>query len=242
MATIYDEYTNKDELLAAVAAAITEGKNENGDQTFRLVNADAETWRAKFDKEAKDHKSERNKRQELESRFSELSKQREADAAELEKLRNMQPDNMRETMERYAVDLAALKKERDELTSRLTPLQDQVKRFQEMQTRARIENELVEAAQKLNVVVSAYRDVKRLATQFHVNDNDVVVDANGALVMEVLGKEIELSPHWLKRSQGGGSASGVGGAVSDEAKFKQALATNNVRDMFAYAPRTPVKR
>ena len=117
----------------------------------------------------------------------------------------------------------------------------QLQRFKEREERAAVESQLVDAARKLNCCESALRDVKRLAPLFKLNDEGVALSEDAKLVSEVLQEEIALSPHWLKRSQGGDAEPGELPAprAADDARFRDALADPDVpfADLLRLAPR-----
>ena len=238
--SIFDEYTNKDDLLKAVATEIVETKNDNGEPVYRLQNKDAETLRAKYDAEVKNAKSQREKKQEAEAKLAELNALREKDLIELQELRAMNPADLKTTLQKYVDQTAESSAKIKMLENELEPLRKENKAYKAREIREKIEAELVMQARKMNCCESALRDVKRLASMFHIAESGVILTDDNKLVVQVLQEEIENSPHWLKRSQGAGANPGSG-TLTSEAKFREALKGSDFGAVLANAPRMQVK-
>lgn len=233
---IFDGYEKKEDLLRDIESEITEETNESGATVFRLQNKIADALKAKFDAEVKNAKSQREKKQEAESKLAELTQLREKDLLELEELRKANPKELKTTLQRYVDETTRAKDRITALEKELEPLREQNAQFKAREIREKIENELVSNAVKMNCCETALRDVKRLAPMFHLNDAGVAVTDDGKLVVEILQDEIEKSPHWLKRSQSANaSPSSVG--VSSEARFREALKGKSFADVISNAPR-----
>lgn len=233
---IFDAYQSRESLLKDIEAAIVEEQGEDGATVFRLPNKVAEALKAKYDAEVKNAKSQREKKQDAESRLAELTELRNKELLELEELRKTNPSDLRSTLQKYVEETTQARGKIMALEQELKPLRAQNEEFKAKETRRRIEAELVENATKLNCCETAMRDVKRLAPMFHLNDAGVAVTDDGKLVVEVLQEEVEKSPHWLKRSQGGGSRSGTS-TGSMESRFQEALRGSSFHDVIANAPR-----
>lgn len=238
--SIFDDYESKDALLRDIQAEIAESTNDDGETVYRLVNRQAETYRAKYEAEVKNAKSQREKKREAEDKLAEIMKQRDQELIELEELRKLNPADVRKTLTDYAEKAAAAEGKIKALQGELEPLRAQNEEFKARETRTRIENELTSGALKMNCSESALRDVKRLAPMFHLNEAGVAVTDDGKLVVEVLQEEIAQSPHWLKRSQAGGANPGAA-AMTSEARFQQALRGKSFSDVISNAPRQNVR-
>lgn len=233
---IFDGYESKEALMRDIESEITEETNDSGATVFRLQNKIADALKAKFDAEVKNAKSQREKKQEAESKLAELTQLREKDLLELEELRKANPKELKTTLQRYVDETTRAKDRISALEKELEPLREQNAQFKAREIREKIENELVSNAVKMNCCETALRDVKRLAPMFHLNDAGVAVTDDGKLVVEILQDEIEKSPHWLKRSQSANaSPSAVG--VSTEARFREALKGKSFADVISNAPR-----
>lgn len=237
---IFDEYSDRESLLKDVAAEITETKNTDGTTVYRLQNRDADTYRAKYDAEVRNARSQREKKQEAEAKLAEITALREKDLLELEQLREMNPADLRATLQKYVDQTAESTAKIKALEKELAPLKAENEEFRAKEVRDKIEAELVKEARRLNCCETAFRDVKRLAPLFHINDAGIVVDKDNKLVPEVLQAEIEFSPHWLKRSQSAGANPG-GSPIPSEAQFREALKGNNFDAVLANAPRTQLR-
>ena len=238
--SIFDEYRSKDDLLKDIALEVIETKNDDGDTVYRLINKDADTFRAKYDAEVKNAKSQREKKQEAEAKLAELNALREKDLIELKELRAMNPADLKTTLQKYVDQTAESSAKIKALEKELEPLRIANKEYKAREIREKIESELIEQARKMNCCESALRDVKRLAPMFHIDDNGIIVTKDNKLVVQVLQDEIEHSPHWLKRSQSGGANPG-NGHLSNEAKFREALKGNDYSAVLMNAPRQQVK-
>ena len=238
--SIFDGYESKEALLKDVEAAISEETNEDGATVYRLPNKIADALKAKFDAEVKNAKSQREKKQEAEAKLAELSQLREKDLLELEELRKANPQEMRTTLQRYVDETSQARSKIKALEKELEPLRKQNEEFKAKEVRAKIEDELVSNALKMNCCETALRDVRRLAPMFHLNEAGVAMTDDGKLVVEVLQDEVEKSPHWLKRSQSANAAPGQL-PVSSEARFREALKGNDFAAVLASAPRTNVR-
>lgn len=241
MDKIFEDFSDKQSLIDAVASAIVEAQNDDGTTVYRIPNKDAETFKAKYEAEVRNAKNQREKKQEAEAKLAELGAQHEKDAIELQQLRELNPADLKATLQKYVDQTAESTKKIRELEQELVPLREANQKYQDRERRTQIENELVSAALKLNCCETALRDVKRLAPLFVINEAGLVVSKDGnRLVQEVLQEEIEQSPHWLKRSQSAGSNPGTG-ALTSEAKFREALKGNDFAAVLANAPRQSVK-
>lgn len=238
--SIFDEFTDKSELLKAVEESVTETQAADGSTVYRLPNDQAELMRQKFDAEARNAKSQREKKQKAEARVAELTAQYDKTVAELEQLKATNPSDLKETLQKYVDQTAESAAKIRALERELEPLRKENEAYHAKETRERIEAELVEAAKKLDCCDSAMRDVKRLAPMFHISESGVVVSDDNRLVQEKLEEEVRLSPHWLKRSQGGGTGGGTA-PLSNAAQFQQALKGGDFAAVLASAPRTPVR-
>lgn len=239
--SIYDGYESKEALLKDVELEIDEETTDGGGVVYRLRNKPFETYKAKYEAEVKNAKSQREKKQEAEAKLQELTQQREKDLVELEELRKSNPQDVRATLERYASQKADADARIKALERELEPLRAQNAEFKERETRRRIEQELTTNAVKMNCCETALRDVKRLAPMFHLNDAGVPVTDDGKLVVEVLQDEIEKSPHWLKRSQSANASPNGGYSSSSEARFREALRGTSFADVISNAPRKRVE-
>ena len=234
--SIFDGYETKEELLRDIEAEITEETNDEGGRVFRLQNKLADAFKAKYDAEVKNARSQREKKQDAEARLAELTKLRDEELLELEELRKLNPKDMRATLKRFANSSAESAAKIEALEKELKPLREQNAAFKAREVREKIENELVTNAIKMNCCETALRDVKRLAPMFHLNDAGVATTEDGKLVVEILQDEIEKSPHWLKRSQSANAAPSATG-VSSEARFREALKGKSFADVINNAPR-----
>lgn len=237
---IFDEFNDKDELIKALTSEIQEVRNSDGVIAYRLQNRDADTYRAKYEAEVRNAKSQREKKQEAESKLAELTAQHEKDLIELKQLREMNPDDLKSTLQKYVDQTAEATAKIKALEKELVPLRAANEEYKAKETRQKIEAELVETARKMNCCETAMRDVKRLAPLFHITETGVIMSNDNKLVLEVLQSEIEQSPHWLKRSQSGGSSSG-GAQMTSEAKFRDALKANDFAAALANAPRQQIR-
>ena len=237
---IFTDYKSKDELLKDVATEILETQNDSGETVYRLQNRDADTYRAKFEAEVKNAKSQREKKQEAEARLAELTKENERNLVELNQLREMNPADLKSTLQKYVDQTAESSAKIKALEKELEPLRAANEAYKARETREIIEKELVATARKMNCSEPAMRDVKRLAPMFRVGEGGVVISNDGKLVAEVLQAELEQSPHWLKRSQGAGSNPGSA-PLSNEAKFREALKGKSFADVLSNAPRQQVR-
>lgn len=238
--SIFDEYKSKDDLLKDIELEVIETKNTAGETVYRLQNKDADTYRAKYDAEVKNAKSQREKKQEAEAKLAELNALREKDLIELQELRAMNPADLKTTLQKYVDQTAESSAKIKALEKELEPLRVQNKEYKAREIRERIESELVTQARKMNCCETALRDVKRLAPLFKIDENGIVITKDNKLVVQVLQEEIEHSPHWLKRSQSGGANPG-NGTLSSEAKFREALKGKDFAAVLANAPRQQVK-
>ena len=238
--SIFDEYTDRDVLLKDVASEIVESKNADGATVYRLQNRDAETLKAKYDAEVKNAKSQREKKQEAEAKLAEITALRDKDLIELEQLREMNPADLKNTLQNYVNQTAESQARIKALEKELEPLRKANEEYRARETREKIESELVETARKMNCCETALRDVKRLAPMFHINEAGIIVTKENKLVPEILQEEIEHSPHWLKRSQGAGSGSGSV-PLTNEARFREALKSNDFAAALANAPRSQAR-
>lgn len=237
---IFDSYADKDALLKDIAAEIMESQNDKGETVFKLQNRDADNYRAKYEAEVKNAKSQREKKQEAEAKLAEALAAREKDAVELESLRALNPADLKATLQKYVDQSAEASAKIKSLEKELVPLREKAQEYEARETRQKIEEELVENARKLNCCDTAMRDVKRLAPMFHISESGVIVSNDNRLIPEVLQAEIEQSPHWLKRSQGAGANPG-NTPMSNEARFQQALKGSDFAEVIAYAPRQQVR-
>lgn len=238
--SVFDEYKDRASLLKDLEAEITEAKNANGETVYRLPNRDADNFRAKYEAEVKNAKSQREKKQEAEAKLAEALAAREKDSVELEQLRAMNPADLKATLQKYVDQTAESTAKIKALEKELEPLRASNQEYKERETRQKIETELVDAARKLNCCDSALRDVRRLAPLFHISESGIVISNDNKLVQEVLQEEIKQSPHWLKRSQSGGTNPGSS-PLSSEAKFREALRGNDFTAVLANAPRQQVR-
>ena len=235
-----EEYDDRDALLRALDSNILETKGEDGATRFRWNDPERAAMKRKLDLAARDVERERNRRAQLESALADSERERRRDADELERLRatsGAEPD----AAKRWMDQATAARAKAAALEAQLEPLRAQLQRFKEREERAAVESQLVDAARKLNCCESALRDVKRLAPLFKLNDEGVALSEDAKLVSEVLQEEIALSPHWLKRSQGGDAEPGELPAprAADDARFRDALADPDVpfADLLRLAPR-----
>lgn len=236
---IFDEYKSKEDLLRDISAEIIESQTDDGEKVYKLQNRQAETLRAKFDAEVKNAKSQREKKQEAEAKLAEIQAQREKDLVELQQLRELNPADLKTTLEKYVSQTAESTARIKALEKELEPLRAANAEYKAKEIRAKIETELVETARKLNCCETAMRDVRRLAPMFHISESGLVVTKDNKIVADVLAEEIEHSPHWLKRSQGAGSS--PGGQLTSEARFREALKGRDFSAVLANAPRSQVR-
>ena len=234
---IFDKFASKEELIKALESEIEEMDDADGTAYYRL--ADRGTIRSKYNEEVDNARKQRNLKQEAQAKYDSLLKERERDLVELEELRKFKPDDMKANLQRYIDQSAESASRIRALEEQLAPLKKENEAYKKREQRAVIETALVEAAHKMNCVESAMRDVKRLAPMFHLSENGVPLSEDGKTVSEVVKSEIEQSPHWLKRSQGGGSASGYGVSSKgySQSKFQEALKSNDFAAILANAPR-----
>ena len=237
---IFDEYTDKEALLKDLTAEIQESQNAEGVKVYKLLNRDADTYRSKYEAEVRNAKSQREKKQEAESKLAELTVQHEKDLVELQQLREMNPADLKTTLQKYVDQTAESTAKIKALEKELAPLRAANEEYKARETRQKIEAELVETARKMNCCETAMRDVKRLAPMFHISESGVIVSNDNKLIPEVLQAEIEQSPHWLKRSQSGGSGAG-GVQMTSEAKFREALKGSDFATVLANAPRQQIR-
>lgn len=237
--SIFDSYEDKESLLRDISAEITEETTADGGRVYRLINHPADAYKAKYDAEVKNARSQREKKQDLEARLAELTKTREQELVELEELRKLNPEDVRKSLTNYAEKAVSAQKKIEALEHELEPLRKQNAEFKAREERARIENELTSNAIKMNCSESALRDVRRLAPMFHLNEAGVATTEDGRLVVEVLQEEIAQSPHWLKRSQTANAAPSSM-AMTSEARFREALRGNSFSDVLSNAPRQKV--
>lgn len=238
--SIFDDYQSKDELLRDLEAAIVESKGEDGTTTFRLPNGAAETFRAKYEAEVKNAKGQREKKQEAEAKLAELTALREKELVELHQLREMNPNDLKTTLQKYVDQTAESTAKIKALEKEIGPLREANQAYKARETREKIEAELVANARKMNCCDSAMRDVKRLAPMFRITESGVIMTEDNKLVPEVLQAEIEQSPHWLKRSQSGGVNPG-NSPLTSEARFREALKGSDFGAVLANAPRQEVR-
>lgn len=237
--SIFSDYKDKEELLKDITSEIVEAQNDKGETIFRLPNRDADNFRIKYEAEVKNAKSQREKKQEFEAKLNELQAAREKDLLELEQLRSVNPDDLKKTLQKYVDMTAESSAEIKTLKGELEPLRKRVADYEARDTLQKIETELVENARKMNCCETALRDVKRLAPMFRITESGVIMSNDNRLIPEVLEKEIEQSPHWLKRSQSAGANPGYA-PISSEAKFQEALKGNDFGAVIANAPRMPL--
>lgn len=237
--SIFDDYQSKEALLSDLQAAIVELQKDDGTVTYRLPNTAADTFRVKYEAEVKNAKNQREKKQEAEAKLAELTALRDKELVELQQLREMNPSDMKTTLQKYVDQTAESSAKIKELEKEIIPLREANRAYKERETRELIEAELVSQARKMNCCDSAMRDVKRLAPMFRIAENGIIMTDDNRFVPEVLEAEIEQSPHWLKRSQSGGSASG-NATISSEARFREALKGSDFGAVLANAPREDV--
>lgn len=238
---IFDSYADKEALLKDIAREITESQNDKGETVYKLQNRDADNYRAKYEAEVKNAKSQREKKQEAEAKLAEALAAREKDAVELESLRALNPADLKATLQKYVDQSAEAAAKIKSLEKELVPLREKTQEYEARETRQKIEAELVENARKLNCCDTAMRDVRRLAPMFHITESGVIMSNDNRLISEVLEAEIQQSPHWLKRSQSAGANPGTT-PLSNEARFQQALKGTDFAAVIANAPRQPVQK
>ena len=180
---IFDGYESKEALLRDIESEITEETNDDGATIFRLQNKVADAFKAKFDAEVKNAKSQREKKQEAEAKLQELTQLREKDLLELEELRKANPKELKTTLQRYVDETTSAKERIQALERELQPLREQNAAFKAREVREKIENELVTNAIKMNCCETALRDVKRLAPMFHLNDAGVATTSGNSTVL-----------------------------------------------------------
>lgn len=242
--SVYEGYASREEAMNAIAAELAVEKDADGKETFRLPNREADSLREKLKAETANAQAQVKKRQELQTKYDELSKERERELIELNELRRSNPTDLRETLQKYVDETSASRTKIAELEAELEPLKKENLAFRERQEREKIEEALVAAARKRDCCETALRDVKRLAALFRVNpDAGIPQTSEGKLVAEVVDEEIAASPHWLKRSQGGGSAPGVGVGNENRAqRQREAMKAGNFADVLRHSPRSNATR
>ena len=248
MTTIFDDYSDRAELLRALDDSIAELDSDDGAKRFRFANADADALRAKYELATRAAEREARKLRELQERLDASERRAAASDAELERLReNSRPnDESRDALRRYRDETAAARARTAALEAELAPLRAENERYKAAERRRAIEEQLVAEARKLDCCESALRDVRRLAPIFALNDDGVAVSEDNRLVSEVLRDEIALSPHWLNRSSGAAASSGANAPTryDDRALFQEALRSPDAdfAELVRRAPRTKQTR
>lgn len=235
---IYDSFNSKEELLAAVDKIIEEESTDDGKATFRIVNTEAETLRAKWQAEIENAKKQRAEKQRLGAELNALQGEYNSQKEAFEQLRALKPDEMKAKLDSYLLEVGGYKKTIAEYESEIVPLRERIGQYEARERRDKIESELVACAKRLDVADAALRDVRRLAPMFKIREDGIVCDSDGRLVAEVLEAELQESPHWLKRSQGAGAGAATPtGPKNRESLYADAKARGDMAAMLAFAPR-----
>ncbi len=243
---LFDEFTDRSELLRAIESEIIEAPNADGVTAYRIANREADALKAKCEAANRAAAREEKKRRELELKLDETLRKNAENDLTLERLR-AESGKSRDTddaLRRY-VDLTnAARARAAQLEAEIIPLREENARYKERETRREIERQLVEAAKKMDCCESALRDVRRLAPQFALNDDGLAVTEDSKLVAEVLAEEIALSPHWLNRSQGGMANPGaLADPIAARDFFRATLDDENANfdDVLNAAPKSRVR-
>lgn len=105
--SVYEGYASREEAMNAIAAELAVEKDADGKETFRLPNREADSLREKLKAETANAQAQVKKRQELQMKYDELSKEREKELIELNELRRSNPTDLRETLQKYVDETSA---------------------------------------------------------------------------------------------------------------------------------------
>ena len=227
--SVFDKFQTRDELLAAVEAAL---KQENENEWSLDTGAFTAEWtkklddmKSQYDREKNQHIKTRQTVSDSEKRIRELESalsEKETLIAELDK-RPQDADYKKQASE-YAKQIAVFKQQAEEAAKELPILREQVAKYQQAETNAKKRNAIQEIAKQLGIWESIIPDIEWRAPSYEFDDTGelVTVDTKEP-VSVVLKNELEKRPDcWLPPSQGGSSNAGT--TLKNDPAARQAAA------------------
>lgn len=110
-----------------------------------------------------------------------------------------------EAIKMYSHENEGLHAQNEELKQELEDLQKEIENYRQKEVQESVRKTLQDEASKLGIRSEAMRDVERLIYLIKENEDGSLTTEDGLTIVELLKKELSLSPHWLPNSQAGGS-------------------------------------